>query len=161
MKPFEYVEKRKDGDKIYVNDEYQVDVKELVGGWKWLSIKRRDKDVIHDWRILQEIKNKIAGDEYEAVELYPAESRLVDTSNQFHLFVMPEGEKFPFGYGDRMIVKGHDDRNFSGKRMGGSRQRDFENEPEDALTIEEVKELAKKDGLYEQMEAEDESNSSN
>lgn len=144
MKPFDLVETRPDGEKIYLNDEFQVDVRELPDGWKWLSFKRRDKDVIHDWRKIQELKNLIVGEEVEAVELYPAESRLVDTSNQFHLFALPEGEKFPFGYGDRMIVKGHDDYNKLGK---GSRQRDFENEPEDAISIEEAKQKAKDEGL--------------
>jgi hypothetical protein len=53
----------------------------------WLSIKRRDREVIRDWRELQAIKNAIVGPEHEGFELYPAESRLVDTANQFHLFV--------------------------------------------------------------------------
>ena len=143
MNPFELVETRPDGEKIYLNDRYQVDVRELPEGWLWLSFKRRDKQAIHDWREIQEVKNGIVGKEREAVELYPAESRLVDTSNQFHLFALPEGEKFPFGYGDRMIVKGHDD--YDG--TGGSRQRDFENEPEDAVSIEEAKQMAKEQGL--------------
>lgn len=143
MDAFELVETRADGEKIYLNDKYQVDVRELTDGWKWLSFKHRDKIAIHDWREIQEIKNKIAGKEAEAVELYPSESRLVDTSNQYHLFVLPKGEKFPFGYSDRVIVSGHDD--YDGK--GGSKQRPFENEPEDAITIEEAKKQAKNMGL--------------
>ncbi len=65
----------------------------------WLSIKRNDKMPIHDWRDLQEIKNMIIGPEYEAVELYPAEERVVDETNQFHLFVMGDPEfRWNFGY---------------------------------------------------------------
>lgn len=140
MKPFEYVETKGD-EKIYLNDKYQVNVKELPDGWQWLSIKRQDKEVIHDWRDLQEIKNLLCDKEREAVELYPAESRLVDTSNQFHLFVMPVGEKFPFGYGDRMIVQGH-----KGGWHKGSQQREFDdgNVPQDAMTLDEAKKLEKK-----------------
>lgn len=52
----------------------------------YLSIKRRDREPISDWRAMQKIKNAIVGDEWEAVEIYPAESRLVDTANQYHLF---------------------------------------------------------------------------
>ena len=142
MKDFEFVEEKGD-EKIYINGSYQVNVRELPDGWKWLSFKRYDKEAIHDWREIQEIKNKMCGEEAEAVELYPAESRLVDTSNQFHLFVLPEGEKFPFGYGDRCVVKGHDD--YDG--TGGSKQREFENEPEDAISIDEAKKRAKEEGL--------------
>ncbi len=140
MNDFEFVETWQEQD-IYVNDGYQVNVRKLPEGWEWLSIKRKDKEAIHDWRELQEIKNKLCGKEREAIELYPAESRLVDSSNQFHLWVLPEGEKFPFGYGDRLVVKGHDDY-IEGK--GGSKQREFVDEPEDAISVEEAKARARK-----------------
>ena len=52
----------------------------------YLSIKRLDREPINDWRAMQKIKNAIVGKEWEAVEIYPAESRLVDTANQYHLF---------------------------------------------------------------------------
>ena len=143
MKPFVKMEvnPKLDDDEILRNEDYQVNVKFLekgkgYAGWVWLSIKRTDKDAIHDWRELQKIKNEICGEDREGVELYPAEKRLVDTSNQFHIFVMPNGDVFPFGYGGRMIVKGHDDF-VEGK--GGSKQRPFDEEPEDAKTLEEVK----------------------
>lgn len=125
----------KDQD-IWVNDVYQVNIKhDLPDGWLWLSIKRKDKQAIHDWRELQAIKNLLCGEEREAVEIYPAESRLVDTSNQFHLFVMPEGQKFPFGYSDRLVVRGHE-----GGWFNGSAQRDFtpEETPKDAISNEEA-----------------------
>lgn len=77
-----------------------------VDGWPrmfWLSLKRRDREVFRDWRVLQKIKSDLMGPEAEGVELYPAESRKVDTSNQFHLFVLV-GQKWPFGWKDRMVV---------------------------------------------------------
>lgn len=52
----------------------------------YLSIKRLDREPINDWRAMQKIKNSIVGPEWEAVEIYPAESRLVDTANQYHLW---------------------------------------------------------------------------
>jgi len=124
-------------DKLFVNEHYQVAVRNLSGEWTWLSIKRKDKESMHDWREFQRIKNAICGEEREAVELYPAESRLVDSSNQFHLFVMPEGERFPFGYGERLVVQGHE---------GKSKQRPFDPSqlPKDALTEKEMHELVKK-----------------
>lgn len=89
---------------FWLNDVYQVQVdKETEGNTSamrvWhLSIKRLDKQPIHDWRDLQEIKNQICGSEVEALELYPAESRLMDVANQFHLWALPDGERIPFGY---------------------------------------------------------------
>ncbi len=69
-----------------------------------LSIKRRDKKTVRCWRDLQRIKNELVAPEREACELYPAESRLVDTANQYHLFVLPAGMRFPFGYQDRLVI---------------------------------------------------------
>ena len=63
---------------IYMNDLYQVNV-EIVhtpfgketGDMFWLSVKRRDRAPVHDWRKLQQIKNMIVGDEHEGFEAYP------------------------------------------------------------------------------------------
>jgi hypothetical protein len=52
-----------------------------------LSIKFIDKAPVHDWRHLQEIKSRIVGPQFEGIELYPAEDRVVDTANQYHLWV--------------------------------------------------------------------------
>ena len=96
-------------EEIYCNNIYQVYVYRNMKAedWPdliWLSIKRRDKEPIHDWRHLQRIKNEIIGSEHEAIELYPAESRLVDTANQYHLWVIAkEGIKFPFGWPERDV----------------------------------------------------------
>lgn len=71
-------------------------------GWpemKQLSIRRIDRKVIHDWRHLQQVKNDVFGPDCEAVELYPADDRVVDTANSYHLWVLIEpGTKFPFGW---------------------------------------------------------------
>jgi hypothetical protein len=70
-----------------------------------LSIKRIDREPLHDWRELQMIKNALCGPEREGVEVYPAESRLVDTANQFHMWVLPEGRQWPFGWDTRMVTE--------------------------------------------------------
>lgn len=94
------------GAALWVNSRYTVIARPVDGwdGWLWLSIRRNDRRAVHDWRHLQRIKSEIAGPEREAVELYPAESRLVDTSNQYHLWVAPGGVRFPFGYTERLLV---------------------------------------------------------
>ncbi len=94
----------------WLNDTYQVVVREAEILTNWpamihMSIKRIDREIIRDWRELQEIKNLIMGPEYEAVELFPAESRLVDSANQYHLWVLASPEiHFPFGFLDRLVT---------------------------------------------------------
>lgn len=89
---------------LWRNDSYTVGVRYEDGGLVHLSIKRNDRETIHDWRDLQEIKNALVGAEREAVEIYPAESRLVDSANQYHLWVLPAGERVPFGFESRFVT---------------------------------------------------------
>lgn len=121
-----------------------------VPGWPggevtWLSIKRRVKDHVRDWRHLQRIKTEVCGPDREAVELFPAESRHVDTSNQYHLWVLVEGHRFPFGYEGRAVISARpqEDRYVP----GASRQRPFEPglEPSDAMSREEAARLIRGD----------------
>lgn len=92
-------------DAILRNDRYTVFVRRFPGPEGWgtgihLSIKRNDRLPIHDWRDLQRIKTEVLGPEVEAVELYPAESRVVDTANQYHLWAFPDlaGGRWPLGW---------------------------------------------------------------
>jgi hypothetical protein len=63
-----------------------------------VSINRHDKQPIRNWEDFQAIKNQILGPEAEAAELYPAESRLVNQGNQYHLWcINTPGFQFPFG----------------------------------------------------------------
>ena len=70
----------------------------------WLSFKRIDRKPVKDWRHVQNIKNDILGPECEAVEIYPAESRLTDTANQYHLWGFTDPEfRFPWGFTSRQV----------------------------------------------------------
>lgn len=82
----------------WMNDLYVVIQTELKSGWTHLSIRRKDRKPCRDWRHFQQIKNQLCGVEREGLELYPAESRLVDTANQFHLWVQKENFRIPIGY---------------------------------------------------------------
>ena len=111
-------------DACWLNDTYTVLVREfIVPNWPQpmthLSIKRNDKDWIHDWRDLQQIKNEVLGIEREGIELYPAESRLVDEANQYHLYVLPAGHEWPVGVDERQIGTPED------AEKAGARQRPF------------------------------------
>ena len=116
---------------VYVNSRYQVQIKPHFTPWGacvWLSIKLLDKSAGRDWRDFQRIKNELVGEEVEAVELYPAESRLVDGANQYHVYCFPEIGRFPFGFTSRLVNDGDDQRSTAdGKKF--SRQRSFEQEP--------------------------------
>jgi hypothetical protein len=99
--------KWREATQCFVNEVYQVNIQEIKDTdgrpWMYLSIKRRDKKAIHDWRALQRIKNELVGEEYEAIEIYPRESELIDEANQYHLWVMEKGRICPVGFrGTRM-----------------------------------------------------------
>lgn len=83
--------------RVFGNDIYQATVLDRDDGWSYISFKRHDRSAIRDWRHFQAIKNECCGAEREAVELFPAESRLIDESNQYHLWVAPAGVVLPFG----------------------------------------------------------------
>jgi hypothetical protein len=102
-------------DKLYLSEQYQVAIDKnpphhFVGMVMWhLSIKRLDKEPIMDWRDLQAIKSQLCGAEAEAIQLFPAESRVVDTSNQYHLWVFMKGRgerlpKVPVGWETSMVL---------------------------------------------------------
>ena len=98
-------------------DHYQSCINDFDMEMAWLSIKRHDKEVVHDWRDLQRIKNDIVGEECEGIELYPAESRLTDAANQYHLFVCTDPEvRIPVGFGTR-FVKGSDEAESLGAKQ--------------------------------------------
>lgn len=71
-----------------------------------LGISSIDETARHDWRDFQRIKNDIVGDEWEGIELYPAESRLVDPSNRFYLWCVPKGV-LRYGLPGPRSVKGY------------------------------------------------------
>lgn len=129
-----------EGCTIWLNSRYQVAIRVMngsVGELHHLSIKRLDKRPIHDWRELQRIKNELVGPEAEAVEIYPRESNLMDTSNQFHLWVFPTYE-FPFGYKSGRLV--------TEAMSGGSIQRPFPDDakPADLKNEEELQKMKNK-----------------
>jgi hypothetical protein len=142
--------KEKLGDTLevptYRNSRYTVEVRELeaenpdeVTKCVYLSIKRNDKDAIgkERFRDFQRIKNELVSPEAEGIEIYPAESRLVDASNQYHMYCLV-GARIPFGFQERLIVKGHNEDRAVPME---SRQLGFDVDPPDALSIEELKEI--------------------
>jgi hypothetical protein len=82
--------------RYFRNDLYQVQLRPFFNeAWQChmvhINIRRIDGAPIFDWRHRQRIKNELIGEENEAFEIYPAESRLTDEANKYHLwaFVNP------------------------------------------------------------------------
>lgn len=89
---------------VWANDTYRVEVacrKPFIH----LNISRHDGAACTNWREFQQIKNELVGPEFEAIELFPAESRLVDTANQYHLWVYADPQfRFPLGFTQRFVL---------------------------------------------------------
>lgn len=88
---------------VVMNSRYTVHVMRVVvhgGHMIHLSIRRNDRKRPgpERWRDFQRIKNELCGTKAEAAELYPDEERLIDGADQFHLWVLPWGMRFPFGF---------------------------------------------------------------
>lgn len=99
----EYCKKTQEGS-TFINDLYQVHRVEIDSAMVHLSIRRLDRSHIRDWRHNQQIKNELVGEECEAIELYPAESRLVDNANQYHIWCWSDPSfRLPIGWGSRMV----------------------------------------------------------
>ena len=78
------------GDGVCLNEQFN--------GTVWLSIRANNgMTVERDWRDYQAIKNDLVSPDRQAIEIYPKESKLVDTVNVFHLWVLPEDIEIPVG----------------------------------------------------------------
>jgi len=113
--------------KVWKNDVYTVAIRDSEYGFiplKHLSIRRNDRETIHDWRDLQTIKNMLVGPEREGIEIYPAESRLVDTANQYHLWVFPIDDSLGIGFDKRQVLDDGEVHRLI-KSMDGAKQRPF------------------------------------
>ena len=87
---------------VYVNDLYEVHV-DYDFDIPHLSIKNKEKSTDIPWQHKQWIKNDILGEEFEACELFPDESRLLNTANQYHLWGFKKGV-MNFGWNARLVT---------------------------------------------------------
>jgi hypothetical protein len=49
------------------------------------------------WIELQRVKNELVGESRVAVEVFPAETQLVDQADAYHVWVLPDDFELPFG----------------------------------------------------------------
>jgi hypothetical protein len=77
-----------------------------------LSIRRNDRKRPREerYRDFQRIKNELIGKEYEGCELYPADDRVADCADQYHIYVLADPAlQFPFGFRDGLRAGPSDD----------------------------------------------------
>jgi hypothetical protein len=111
---------------FYANSHYLVHVYDTVDEsgvltGRTLSLRTVENDTRHDWREMQRVKNELAGDEWEGIELYPAESRVVDTANQYWLWCFPTPLQVGFPEGLRLDTDEAELRAFSTGSVSCSR----------------------------------------
>jgi hypothetical protein len=86
------------------SDELRITVRRSATGWAHIAVKRQDGGLVRDWRQLQRVKNHLGGEESTAIEVFPPESRLVDTVNEYHLWVLPDDFELPVGFSRRSVL---------------------------------------------------------
>lgn len=114
-RPLDLLDPGVDGDnnrpQEWANDIYHVTVRRRPddpvfgtnAGMIQLGISALDGTARHDWREFQGIKNQLCGEECEAFELYPAESRLLDPSNYYTLWCFPGLKRIKIGMNFRRV----------------------------------------------------------
>ncbi len=86
-------------ERAHKNSMFVVQIYREPCSWgdvKLCMIRRNDESAAVSWSDRQRIKNELFGVEAVAVEVFPAESELVDDANMFHLWILPEGFELPF-----------------------------------------------------------------
>ena len=82
-------------DETWGNDRYTVSGHLLDGkrdGFVEIAVHNHNRTPHVPWRHLQQIKNEVVGPDREAVQLFPAEDRLLDTANEYWIYVYPTGD---------------------------------------------------------------------
>lgn len=87
-------------DRVYrQGNDYVVMIRDVETVWGTVQhacIRNADNMDI-PWAEKQRIKNEIFGREGQAIEVFPKESQLVDEANMYHIWVLDDAFKIPFG----------------------------------------------------------------
>lgn len=87
-------------DRCFVDleNEYCVMVRTIATEWGLVehACIRNTPNTDIPWIEKQRIKNEIFGIDRTAIEVFPAESQLVDDANMYHFWVLPETLTLPF-----------------------------------------------------------------
>lgn len=87
----------RDMDRSWTNGYYAVMARDIKTAWGMvthMTVRNRDGTEV-GWSEKQRIKNILFGVEATAVEVYPAQSKLVDAANMYHLWILHDTQ-LPF-----------------------------------------------------------------
>lgn len=87
------------------DDGYCVSSRKIKTDWgvvEHVTIKRMgslsgDGSADIPWAVKQQIKDELFGYKYTAIEVFPCKKNLVDVCDIYHLWVLPDDFKIPFG----------------------------------------------------------------
>lgn len=119
----------KEGSFVWRNNRYQCIARPFqtaIGEMWHLSIHTHDRGPVRNWRHLQQIKNEVVGENRTAVEVFPPERSLVDTSNEYHLWVFPAGESLGFGLDESLVSDDEGAKEFTDNPDHKGRQEPWE-----------------------------------
>lgn len=79
-------------DQVWANNKYIVQLLKdnkvyLDHRWDKIMVRRCDSQPIFSWQDMQRIKNEIFGEETEAIQFLPKQSKLVDEANLYWFFI--------------------------------------------------------------------------
>lgn len=88
-------------DRCYESDDgYSVMSRKIRTEWgvvEHVTIQRLGGFGDIPWAVKQEIKEELFGNKTTAIEVFPCAKNLVDICDVYHLWILPEGFKLPFG----------------------------------------------------------------
>lgn len=90
-------------NRVWLGGEYLVQIYDAPGGYARLTVSSTKRvgrswaDGI-PWDDLQAIKSACGFGSRDAAELYPPTREVVNVANMRHLWLLPEGERLPFGW---------------------------------------------------------------
>lgn len=88
-------------DKCWESDDgYSVLSRKIRTEWgivEHVTVQRMVSAGDIPWAVKQEIKNELFGERTTAIEVFPDVRNLVDVCDVYHLWILPEGFKLPFG----------------------------------------------------------------
>lgn len=88
-------------DKCWESDDgYSVMSRKIRTEWgivEHVTIQKMGGGGDVPWAVKQEIKNELFGERTTAIEVFPDARNLVDVCDVYHLWILPEKFKLPFG----------------------------------------------------------------
>lgn len=125
-------------DRCWLSDDgYSVMSRLLNTKWgkvEHVTIQKANNELVGDgsndvpWKVKQEIKNELFGENKTAIEIFPNERELVDVCDVYHLWVFDKGFKIPFGiHPDQAKLSSYINRGYSFTEQDAEEYKEFSN----------------------------------